>query len=322
MCDVGQHVESSMFYKNIVTGSDFDFDKFSYLMEDVSSWRPFISITSTEPLLYPHIRDAVALVKGMGMEMNITTNGVLLERYAEDLVKLGLDKLTISIDGPPDIHDAIRGVPGTFEKAMRGVAAIHEFKKRFGVEQPVILVNSTICDLNVDHLGGLFKSLPWDKISRVGLMPMVFLTKELADAHNRDFGRDYPATSTCLSGGVSLEKIDPVKVFETLKVLKDQYGERLHLYFRNELDYLKTYFRSPSVFLGNRNCLFPWYAAQISAQGDLLGLTRCYATTFGNVLDDGFMAAWNGPKMRKFRMDLKKLGSFPACSRCEGVLAC
>jgi len=320
ICDVGQHVESSMFYRNMVHG-DFEFDRFAQLMEEVQAFKPFISITSTEPLLYREIDDAVALIKGMGMEMNVTSNGVLLERHAEAFVKHGLDKITLSIDGPPDVHDTIRGVPGTYDRAMEGIRAVHALKEKLGTDKPRILVNTTICDLNAQHLERFFDGLPWHKIVRVGLMPMVFLTEKQAEEHNREFGDRYPATPTCLSGGVDLGAIDTDQVYEAVQRLRRRYGARLHLYYRNDPVYLRKFFGEPEVFLGGRSCLFPWFAAQISAQGDLLGLTRCYAATFGNVFENGFRAAWNGPKMREFRQELRRRGCFPACSRCEGVLA-
>ncbi|MBI4639151.1 MAG: radical SAM protein [Candidatus Tectomicrobia bacterium] len=320
MCDIGQGDRSSMFYRNMING-DCDFDNFCLLMREVAVFKPFISITSTEPLLYPRIDDAIAVVKDMGMEMNITTNGTLLERHAESFVKLGLDKLTISLDGPSEIHDTIRGVSGTFRRVMRGIDTLSRLKNVNGTDKPSIFINSVILDLNIHHMDRFFQSLPMEHIRRVGLMPVVFLTQDLAQSHNERFGRDYPATPTCLSGGIDLQNIDVDLIRGKVEMLKDRYGNRLHLYFRNDATYLKNYFRRPEVFLGTYHCVFPWFAAQVNARGDLLGLTRCYATTFGNVFEHGFRAAWNGPKMRKFRMDLQKYGSFPACSRCEGVLA-
>lgn len=318
-CDVGQDAKSSMFYKNMING-DLDFDLFLRLIEDVKPFKPFISITSTEPLLYPFIDDAVSFVKKQGMEINITTNGYLLERHAEKFVKYGLDKLTISVDGPAHIHDAIRKMPGAFEKIMKGMDIISDLKQKSGLDKPSILINSTICDLNHRYLEELFESLPMDKIKRVGLMPMVFLTEEIATKHNFSFGNDYPATATCLYGGANLSQIDTDRIFDSVKKLKIKYKGKLHLYFRNDKEYLRKFFKEPETFLEKKRCLFPWFAAQINTKGDLLGLTRCYDSTYGNVFDSGFCVAWNGPKMRKFRRDLLHYKAFTACSRCEGTL--
>lgn len=319
MCDVGQQNQDSMFYKNMVSG-EFDFACLETLIRELRSFRPFISITSTEPLLYSRLHDAVTLVKDNGLKLNITTNGFLLEEHAGFFVRAGLDKISLSIDGPAEIHDDIRGVKGVYDRALRGIRKIHEAKKQLGVSTPRIMINSTICDLNVNHLDKLCASVPWDMIDHQNLMPMVFLTEKLASEHNANFGERYPATPTCLSGGIDPMQIDWEKILSTVSALKETYGSRLHLYFRNEREYLEDYFQKPELFLGSRNCLFPWFAAQISAKGDLLGLTRCYGASFGNVFENGFDAAWNGEAMRQFRRDLLKHGSFPACSRCEGVL--
>ena len=59
----------------------------------------------------------------------------------DDVVEVTLDKLMeappaslhISIDGPKDVHDQLRMVDGTFEKAQAGLEKLREIKRhKFG----------------------------------------------------------------------------------------------------------------------------------------------------------------------------------------------
>ncbi len=78
-----------------------------------------ISITGGEPLLRKDIGQIVKYIKRQGMVCKLNTNGVLLdERRLAELS--GLDLLQVSLDGPPDVHDRLRGEGS----AMRAVRAI------------------------------------------------------------------------------------------------------------------------------------------------------------------------------------------------------
>ena len=322
MCDVGQKNKDSMFYKNLIgrDGQDMLITKFKSIIDEISHFQPFISVTSTEPLLYPNIMDAIEHVVQGGLKMNITTNGYLLKRYAEDLAASGLQRLTISLDGPPDIHDNIRGMKGAYQRALEGIHLLHECKIKNGFNTPEIFVNSTISDINTGHLQEFVDGLPLATLKQVGFMTMVFCTKELANRHNAVYGNQYRATETCLSGGMNPAKVDVDLLFSELKMIKDKYGDKVAYFFPLNREILNTYFKKPDAFINGNKCIFPWYSAQLTSSGDMVGLTRCYNNSFGNINEKSFMDIWNGKKMREFRLDLKKHKRFPACSRCEGVL--
>jgi cyclic pyranopterin phosphate synthase len=59
-----------------------------------------VKITGGEPLVHPDIAQIVHLAKNVPQIQNVTltTNGLLLDRLAEDLIKAGLDAVNISLD--------------------------------------------------------------------------------------------------------------------------------------------------------------------------------------------------------------------------------
>lgn len=63
--------------------------------------------------------------------LHFPTNGFLVGRTLEvtrELVRMGGPRLviTVSVDGPPDLHDAARGVEGSFERAVETFARLRE----------------------------------------------------------------------------------------------------------------------------------------------------------------------------------------------------
>jgi len=78
----------------------------------------FCSFTGGEVLLRPDIGDIVRHVKKHRIECTLGTNGILLPAKFEDVKDI--DGISISVDGPREVHDGLRG-EGSFEKAIEAV---------------------------------------------------------------------------------------------------------------------------------------------------------------------------------------------------------
>ncbi len=82
-----------------------------------------VSFTGGEPLVRDDIGRIIAYVKAKGLVCKLNTNGLLVPDKLDALRPL--DLLQISIDGPPDVQDALRG-PGSSDKAARAVRLARE----------------------------------------------------------------------------------------------------------------------------------------------------------------------------------------------------
>lgn len=84
-------------------------------------------LTGGEPLLHPRFVEIVDLLSAEGLEITMETNGTLLEaglaRYLREHTRLTW--ISLSLDGATaEVHDAFRGVEGSFEAALRGLEAL------------------------------------------------------------------------------------------------------------------------------------------------------------------------------------------------------
>jgi len=77
-----------------------------------------VSLDGGEALAHPRVNDIVRWLSARKITMRLNTNGVLVRRRV-DVVRR-MEKLKISLDGPPEIHDAIRG-RRSFELALDAV---------------------------------------------------------------------------------------------------------------------------------------------------------------------------------------------------------
>lgn len=322
MCDVGQRNISSYFYKNLVTDgySELSVELLKDFFSEVSDFKPLISITSTEPLLHKDIVKICHAAIESGLETQLTTNGYLLEEYADAFVDIGLHRLTVSLDGPPQIHNEIRGVKDSFERAKNGLKKIDELKRKRKLRFPELYIISVISNLNYFALVDTINEFNDINIEKNIFSHITFVTPEIAEMHNSKFSDKYPITPSSLNENIVLESVELEVLSEQIKILKRNFPNKcLFSPVTNEKD-LKIYYRMPMNFLYSHRCFIPWITAQIIATGDVIVLTRCFNVSFGNIYNESFKQIWNNESFQSFRRDLRRNRSFPACSRCRGVL--
>lgn len=83
----------------------------------------WVTFGGGEPLLRPDLGTLIADAKGMGYQVFVSTNGHFLPGRLDDLRRV--DNLNFSLDGPREVHDAVRGA-GAFDDTLRAAAAARE----------------------------------------------------------------------------------------------------------------------------------------------------------------------------------------------------
>ncbi len=108
-----------------------------------------VRITGGEPLVRKDVTLLTASIKkNQGIEdLSITTNGVLLERYAEELARSGVDRVNVSLDSlrPERYREITRG--GDINVVLRGI----EVARKAGLT-PVKINMIPIRGLNDDEI--------------------------------------------------------------------------------------------------------------------------------------------------------------------------
>jgi len=82
-----------------------------------------IRITGGEPLVRKGLINLITMLKEIDeiKDISLTTNGILLERYLDDLINAGLDRVNISLDSlNPEIYKKITR-RGNLDDVMRGL---------------------------------------------------------------------------------------------------------------------------------------------------------------------------------------------------------
>ena len=86
--------------------------------------KPFtVVLTGGEPLLRPDLPEVGAALRSRGVGWGIVSNGWFYDAAMHArLAAAGLGALTISLDGLEASHDWMRGRPGSFARALKGIS--------------------------------------------------------------------------------------------------------------------------------------------------------------------------------------------------------
>lgn len=102
-----------------------------------------IGFTGGEPLLREDMGDIISYAHRKGITTTLFSNGALVPKKIDALKCL--DLLLLSLDGPPDIHDAMRGMKGSFNHVRDAIHTAHE-------AQLPVWINTVITKGNVSQL--------------------------------------------------------------------------------------------------------------------------------------------------------------------------
>ncbi|MEK7142942.1 MAG: radical SAM protein [Patescibacteria group bacterium] len=327
MCDVGQGIRSSQFFRNLRINGDnpveLKLSRLKKLVDEVKFFKPLISVISTEPLLYKDLFKFARYSRKNGLEFSITTNGILLEKFANDFVNNDVNFLWVSIDGPPKIHNFIRGIPGIYQKATTGVQKIQKLKQKLNKANPKIGINFTISNYNYSKIVEFMDAIMPLKPDTISISHYNYVTLEMAAEHNQKYGHICRATPSCVSA-VDLKKIQPKILLKQLQEAKIKYAQKVNLGFAPDLTTQKQifdFYNNSHVIVAKKACRAPWEIAQILANGDFTISTRCFNMSLGNINRQTFKEAWNSQEFREFRRIINQHKMFvPACTRCCAVL--
>jgi len=277
----------------------------------------FIGLVGSEIFIRKDIFEIFAHLRRNGVPFTILTNGTLINETNIDRLlesKASVRRIIYSIDGPRELHDRIRGVPGAFDQVCH---AIELTRPHFSVS-----VNTVILSENLHCLEDVVL------IARHLGLPTLSLT----------FEEVYGTAEVDLTRRILVERFGWKEgTFEISTHQRDGFAySEAHL--RKRLDEVRRYAESKGIFVnftpytweenlseyyqgtGHRKLrlicpklLEP--TARVDHLGNVLfcGVLR---KSWGNLMETPFEEIWNDVGFREFRKKLLEGNMLPICRRC------
>jgi MoaA/NifB/PqqE/SkfB family radical SAM enzyme len=278
-----------------------------------------VSLTGGEIFMRKDIMSVLDLFREKGYACGyLTTNGTIInDERAEALADLAaagfLKHISVSIDGPGELHDIARGLKGTFERTCEGLRRLQDAARRKAAPLRVS-INTTVAHESLEALDQMVDVADELGVDAIGLNHLMFSTPEEVAETVRIIGaKDASAIATFVTPDPG---IDIEKVREKVSSLQRKCRERNILFdFRPKVhpQLIDNYY-TPGAKLEGR-CLYPFLHARVSFSGKVY-FCPFIRVEVGDLTESSLEEIWNGETYVDLRRKLVEQGLFPVCRRC------
>ena len=278
-----------------------------------------ISLTGGEIFMRKDIMSVLDLFRTKGYACGyLTTNGTIITpERAEALADLAaagfLKHISVSVDGPGELHDAARGLKGTFARTTEGLKRLQEAARRKGAPLRVS-INTTVAHESLEALDQMVDVAGELGVDAICLNHLMFSTpEEVAETVRLIGAADASVIATFVTPdpGLDIERVrQQVAALEEkcrrANVLFD-YRPKVHA------PLIENYY-TPGAKLDGR-CLYPFLHARVSFSGKVY-FCPFIRVEVGDLTHSSLEEIWNGDRFVDMRKRLVENGLFPVCRRC------
>ncbi len=285
------------FYQN--RKSEFiDFEQLEKFLKEARKFfiKPRLHLFGGEPLLHPDFEKILTLMDESGIKSSLTTNGVLLEKFADKISSSGLDQINVSLDDLGEEHDLLRNFRGCFGRVLGGIKALRG-KKKSGWQNKTININCLIGENNYFRLTDMVNYFIKNNLN-INL---------LAFQHSYfDPTAQQPQIDLVVLK-IQIEAVTKIKApFEIVFIPKIKNKDLEEFYF---LDKKKSF---------KNSCLMPWLGLsilpnlEVTPGGGVLGCNL----VIGDLKKSSLKEIWRSQSLNDFREKIRQKSMPAACSRC------
>jgi len=278
-----------------------------------------VSLTGGEIFMRKDILSVLDVFRTKGYTCGyLTTNGTIInDERAQALAELAqagfLKHISVSIDGPGDVHDRARGLKGTFERTAAGLRRLQAAARETGAPLR-ISINTTVAQETLGTLEEIVDVAEELGVDAIGLNHLMYATPDEVDETVRLIGAaDSSVISTFVTPNPMVRAEEVQRRVAGLERRCRAKGIRFDMRPKVKPSIVQNYY-TPGAPLQGR-CLYPFQYARVSYSG------KAYFCPFirvevGDLTQSSMEEIWNGPRYVDLRRRLLEEQLFPVCRRC------
>jgi len=264
----------------------------------------WLVLSGGEPLLHSSLTALCHAVHGEGIRITLLTSGLLLGPRAR-MIAGNFDDIIVSLDGPPAIHNRIRGIPQAYQKMSDGIKALRGLRPDIPIQGRCTVQMENCTSLR--ETVGAARDLTLNSIS--------FLAVDITShAFNRPKG-----WSSNRQASMRLMPSDVEGLEEEIESLIEEMRREIPTEFVVESpEKLRRIPRQFRALLGLAQpmspvCNAPWVSAVIDSDGSV---QPCFFhPPIGNLREQPLIRILNDRRAMEFRQRLD-IPNDPICQRC------
>ena len=273
-----------------------------------------IQLSGGEPLLHPEIIKIIKYLHQKKIVTGLVTNGLLLEKYAQDIIKSGLDFIAISLDGPDEATQYQRGfVKNSFSKINKGIQTL--VKLRGSKSFPNIRLATVINKNNLHNFEKIYSLAQKLKVDQWSLSHYFYYFDQIKKSQNKFFKKYHTGNDVWgqyIGSNKQFLNTNEISILENkLKKLRNKKNHKLIVSLPPKIN-LQKYYQGDYPSQASI-CTSPFKQIFIRGNGDV---EMCHGFIIGNIKKQNLQKIWQNSKAQNFRKIFKRLKQIPACFRC------
>ncbi len=262
----------------------------------------WVVLSGGEPQLNRELDQLSAMLRAEKIRVTLLTAGLLLESRAAQIAAM-VDDIIVSLDGPADVHDQIRGVSQAFECVQRGVAALRRFHPRMEIGARTTVQKANHHALQRTAAAAREIGADWISFLAADLASMAF---NRAEPWNQE--RRQEIALDCAECDVLEREMEALIASPAMAAgyIREDAAKlrRIVTHFRAHLGLADA--QAP-------RCNAPWVSAVVEADGSV---RPCFFhPAIGNIHERTLFDVVNGPQAIAFRSHLD-IDANPVCRNC------
>jgi len=256
-----------------------------------------------EPLTHPNILEMIGAVRMRDLAVTLGSNGLLLEtKMAHELVKLGVDRLVVSVDGvKPETYASIRG--GMLYQVLNNLRVLNEVKSQMGSLTPALGIEFVVLRSNVAELAEMTRLASRLNAARVLVSNVLPYSEEMRN----EILYGYEPQPPFSAGGWPV-KADAWVMWGTLELPRMHWGAERRCRFVQDR----------AIVVGWDGNVSPCYALSnnytyFAIDGRKKRVNRY---VLGNVNEQPLAEIWMSEEYVRFRSEVRGF-HFPSCPDCD-----
>jgi MoaA/NifB/PqqE/SkfB family radical SAM enzyme len=251
-----------------------------------------------------------------GIFISIDTNGTMLKAYAAELVRIGNMHLTVSVDGPEKIHEAVRGVEGCFTRLRQGLELLQALEKDAvkKISKSICLTISPYSYLGLGELPHVARSL---SIESINIVPFYYFPERVGKIYENEMESHFDCAAFSWRGFHH----------ETSGVDGEEFQRQYEMYLTNlgdienypymvlSIEEYRTWFEDATTQVGSAKCMNIERLVDIQPTGEANFCVDFPDYVIGNVKDATIEELWNGESAQRFRA-CRREKPLAVCYRC------
>jgi len=246
--------------------------------------------------------------------VDLPTNCNLLDKdTATALVKSGLDRIYISLDGPIEIHDNIRGKDGTYNRVQKALEYIVEAKNKLNSNTPDIVINCTVSKSNFHIFEQIIPIA--DKMGVNGIdFEYVGEFKEESIQNSEVDGVNPTPFYIKVSKSSLLNRDEAILLKKKINDIKKSIDKNNLIITTRHIDSL-TVDDLVNGTVSNKKCYICHIMVTVDPFGSVMGCLHYNNFFYGNIKNESFSSIWRNKKHLSF-LESQRTGKIKICKNC------